>query len=109
MPTTIDTAFLDTMPPNVAVQFFDRVAATPDAEAFRFPRGEAWESVTWKQAGGLPDVTRSFHDFWEAAEEAAMARIYGGVHYRFDQEAGHQVGRSVAEFVFANLMTPRRR
>ena len=51
MPTTIDTAFLDTMPPNVAVQFFDRVAATPDAEAFRFPRGEAWESVTWKQVG----------------------------------------------------------
>ena len=51
MPTTIDTAFLDTMPANVAVQFFDRVAKSPDAEAFRFPRGEAWESVTWKQAG----------------------------------------------------------
>src|SRR3712207_665145 len=51
MPITIDTAFLDTMPANVAVQFFDRVTATPDAEAFRFPRGEAWESVTWKQAG----------------------------------------------------------
>ena len=39
------------MPANVAVQFFDRVAASPDSEAFRFPRGEAWESVTWKQAG----------------------------------------------------------
>ncbi len=51
MPTTIDTAFLDTMPANVAVQFFGRVASTPDAEAFRFPRGEAWESVTWKQVG----------------------------------------------------------
>ena len=51
MPTTIDTAFLDTMPPNVAVQFFDRVTASPDREAFRFPRGEAWESVTWQQAG----------------------------------------------------------
>src|SRR6478672_3072116 len=51
MPTTIDTAFLDTMPANVAVQFFDRVAKSPDAEAFRFPRGEAWESVTWKQVG----------------------------------------------------------
>jgi len=51
MPITIDTAFLDSMPANVAVQFFDRVAASPDNEAFRFPRGEAWESVTWKQAG----------------------------------------------------------
>jgi long-chain acyl-CoA synthetase len=51
MPTTFDTAFLDTMPANVAVQFFDRVATSPDSEAFRFPRGEAWESVTWKQVG----------------------------------------------------------
>src|SRR5919107_3300343 len=52
MPTTTDdTTFLDTMPANVAVQFFDRVAKTPDAEAFRFPRGEAWESVTWQQVG----------------------------------------------------------
>jgi hypothetical protein len=66
-------------------------------------------AITWKQTGGLPDVTRQFDGFWETAEEAFMARIYGGVHYRFDQEAGEQVGRSVAEFVFTNFMTPRRR
>lgn len=66
-------------------------------------------AVTWKQSGGLPDVTRHFEGFSQAAEEEAMARIYGGVHYRFDQDAGQQVGRSVAEFVFANFMTPRGR
>lgn len=66
-------------------------------------------AITWKQSGGLPDVTRHFDGFSEAAEEAFMARIYGGVHYRFDQEAGQQVGRAVAEFVFDNFMTPRRR
>jgi hypothetical protein len=38
-----------------------------------------------------------------------MARIHGGVHYRFDQEAGRQVGRSVAEFVVANFAKPRSR
>jgi hypothetical protein len=37
--------------------------------------------------------------------DSAMARIYGGVHYRFDQ----QVGQSVAEFVVANRMRPRAR
>jgi hypothetical protein len=66
-------------------------------------------AVTWKGFGGLPDLTRHFEGFWAAAEEEAMARIYGGIHYRFDQEAGQQVGRSVAEFVFANFMTPRSR
>jgi hypothetical protein len=63
-------------------------------------------SITWKQSGG-PDVIRHYDGFRQAADEEAMARIYGGIHYRFDQDAGQQVGRSVAEFVFANVMTPR--
>jgi len=53
VPISSDVSFLDHMPANVAVQFLDRVSASPDREAFRFPRGEGWESVTWKQAGDL--------------------------------------------------------
>lgn len=49
----MDPSFVDRMAPNVAVQFLDRVASSADHEAFRFPRGEAWESVTWRQAGDL--------------------------------------------------------
>lgn len=51
MPTINDTSFVDRMAPNVAVQFFDRVKKSPGSEAYRFPVGEAWESVTWKQTG----------------------------------------------------------
>ena len=29
--------------------FFDRVAATPHAEAFRYRHEDGWESVTWQQ------------------------------------------------------------
>jgi hypothetical protein len=65
-------------------------------------------AVTWILPGG-GSVTRHFDGFWQAAEEEAMARIYGGVHYRFDQEAGQQVGKSVAEFVIANFMRPQGR
>ncbi|MBZ5735871.1 long-chain fatty acid--CoA ligase [Nocardioides sp. TRM66260-LWL] len=46
-----DTSFVDHLPRNVAVQFLDRVATSPDVEAFRFPVGTAWESITWRQAG----------------------------------------------------------
>ncbi len=66
-------------------------------------------TATWRQSGGLPDVTHQFDGFWQVAEEQSMARIYGGIHYRFDQEAGQQIGKSAAEFVFANFMTPRGR
>jgi len=51
MPINHDASFLEKMPPNVAVQFLDRVKKSPNQEAFRYPRGEAWESVTWQQAG----------------------------------------------------------
>ncbi len=34
---------------SVARMFSDRVAATPDGEAFRFPEGSGWTSVTWAQ------------------------------------------------------------
>ncbi|SFB70685.1 long-chain acyl-CoA synthetase [Nocardioides terrae] len=59
-----DTSFLDHMQPNVAVQFLERVAASPDGEAFLFPHldaghdhghgedeGEHWHSVTWREVG----------------------------------------------------------
>ncbi|MFI6598390.1 AMP-dependent synthetase/ligase [Nonomuraea sp. NPDC050536] len=29
----------------------DRIAATPDAEAYRFPDGERWRSLTWREVG----------------------------------------------------------
>jgi len=51
MPITHDTAFLDRLSPSVARLFLDRVSKTPEVEAYRFPVGEAWESVTWKQTG----------------------------------------------------------
>ena len=51
MPVNRDTSFVDNLPQNVAVLFWDRVAESQDHEAFRYPRGEAWESVTWKQTG----------------------------------------------------------
>jgi len=34
---------------SVAQMFVDRVAATPQAEAFRYPHDDGWESVTWQQ------------------------------------------------------------
>lgn len=37
--------------PSVARLFLDRVAATPRAEAFRFPDDGHWRSVTWQQVG----------------------------------------------------------
>ena len=52
MPANHDPTFVDRLAPNIAVQFLERVAKSPEVEAFRFPRpDETWESVTWRQTG----------------------------------------------------------
>jgi len=38
---------------HLAQMFLDRVAATPDREAFRYPAGDGWTSVTWQQTEDL--------------------------------------------------------
>ncbi len=53
---TIDHSFLDSMPPNVAVQFLDRVEKSAAKEAFRFPVSGTWKSVTWREAGDVVSV-----------------------------------------------------
>ncbi|HUO39226.1 MAG TPA: AMP-binding protein, partial [Mycobacterium sp.] len=48
-PEKPDLSKIEQRAPSVAQMFFDRVAATPQAEAFRYPRGDGWESVSWQQ------------------------------------------------------------
>jgi hypothetical protein len=62
---------------------------------------------TAETSAGGPTLTRSFNGFWQAAEEAGASRIYGGIHWSFDNQAGLQAGQSVGEFITDNLLRPR--
>ena len=48
-----DTTGYPTPAVSMARLFRDRVTATPDAEAFRFPTDAGWESVTWARVGDI--------------------------------------------------------
>jgi hypothetical protein len=52
---------------------------------------------------GLP--TRSFNSFLEASQEAAISRLYGGIHYRPACFIGVEQGEKVGRFVVAHLKT----
>ncbi|TWE12298.1 AMP-dependent synthetase/ligase [Rudaeicoccus suwonensis] len=45
-----DLTIIEQRATSVAQLFVDRVAASPTREAFRFPVGEQWRSMTWRQA-----------------------------------------------------------
>ena len=57
-----------------------------------FGQGFAFDDETHVDEG-LP--VRSFPSFEAAAAEAAMSRLYGGIHFRFGNEKGLEQGRSV--------------
>ena len=52
----------------------------------------------------LPGVTRSFDSFSAAAAEAGQSRVYGGIHYQFDNQDGLALGRKVGSYVFSHVL-----
>ena len=56
---------------------------------------------------GLPGVTRSFKSFNDAANEAGMSRIYGGIHFSFDNRDGLALGRSIGDYVVKHAFRVR--
>ena len=50
-PINYDLTEIENRPLTVGAQFFDRVEKSANREAFRYPVGEHWESVTWREAG----------------------------------------------------------
>ena len=71
-----------------------------------FGRDDIAFQHTWEGAGG---ATRSYAGFTAMANEEERSRVYGGIHFTFDQVAGQSVGRNVANYIFLNFMTPRER
>ncbi len=79
-----------------------------------FGESYAFSSLADRGAAGIwpppDDVTglakRSFTSFDAAAEEAGMSRIYGGIHYSFDNTAGLASGRSIGQLVINSALQP---
>jgi len=55
----------------------------------------------------LPGETRTFERFSDAAAEAALSRLYGGIHYRSANEDGLRAGVSIGAWVMTHVMQPK--
>jgi hypothetical protein len=51
-------------------------------------------------------LSRDFTSIRAAAEEAGLSRIYGGIHYSFDNTAALESGRQLGEYVVAGFLAP---
>lgn len=60
-------------------------------------------SITTTNTGPTNLDTREYTRFSQAARDVVDARVYLGIHFRFADEAGRNVGENVADWVFDNF------
>lgn len=80
------------------------VVSTASAKVLTQLFGHPFDFIdTTEIAYGLP--ARRYESFQQAAEEAAISRFYGGIHYKMAIEAGIHQGAGVGDYVVQNLLT----
>jgi len=87
-------------------------ASAATALALAFGTNDVPITVLWKGNPNLmpptPDVEKDFAGFWQLAVYEADSRVYGGIHYRFDNDASQVVCPKIAQFAFDNYMQPKK-
>jgi hypothetical protein len=69
--------------------------------------GNRRQSITLSSPG-LPGVLLHYNRFREITEDIDDARVYGGIHFRFDQDAGARQGRQVGAYVYRHNLRSRK-
>ena len=71
------------------------------AEILRRVYGAAGHSIVL-QNPAVPGVVFRYRQLKQITDDVDDARVYGGIHFRFDQEEGSRLGRAVATEVYKN-------
>jgi hypothetical protein len=69
------------------------------AEILRRLNGAGGHDITIANPA-VPDVTLHYTTFTQITDDIDDARVYGGIHFRFDQDAGGRLGHDIATFVY---------
>jgi len=51
-----------------------------------------------------PGIVLHYDDLKAVTDDIADARVYGGIHFRFDQDAGERQGHAVGQYDYNNLL-----
>lgn len=114
--TAIRAGDADGNPATVGVGGFVPFVTTPcfpgypSAHASASYAARAILERVWGSAGhslvitdsALPGKVFSYTSLRQITDDIDDARVYGGIHFRFDQEAGARMGRRIGQFVFAH-------
>ena len=80
-------------------------AANGAATVMRRLYGEGGHSITLTNPA-VPSITLRYTAFKQITDDISDARVYGGIHFRTDQQAGADLGRAVGSAVYKNNLRP---
>jgi hypothetical protein len=80
-------------------------AANGAAEVLRRLYGEFRHRITLTNPA-VPSIVLQYRSFEQITDDISDARVYGGIHFRTDQEAGARLGRAVGGEVYKNNLRP---
>lgn len=80
-------------------------AANAAAEVLRRLYGEAGHSMTLTNAT-VPTIVLQYTSFKQITDDISDARVYGGIHFRTDQDAGAVLGRAIGANVYKDNLRP---
>jgi hypothetical protein len=69
------------------------------AEVMRRLYGEAGHAITLSNPA-VPNIVLHYGSFRQITDDISDARVYGGIHFRTDQDAGARLGRAVGTAVY---------
>lgn len=81
-------------------------AANAAAEVLEHIYGECRHSITLSNPA-VPDIVLQYTTFKQITEDISDARVYGGIHFRTDQDAGERLGRAIGKVVYRNNLRRR--
>jgi hypothetical protein len=55
---------------------------------------------------GIPTIVLHYTKLRQITDDIDDARVYGGIHFRYDQDAGGRQGRRIGSFVFSHKLQP---
>jgi hypothetical protein len=78
-----------------------------DAQPFSLVTAQVNEAGPFSPLKDLTPPERSFESFSGAAKECAMSRVYLGIHFRYDSEAGNTLGTQIGQYAVEHFLQPR--
>ena len=74
-------------------------ASNSAAEILRRAYGAGGHAITMANPA-VPGVAFQYTTFKQITDDISDARVYGGIHFRFDQDAGADLGRQIGAYVY---------